>query len=62
MSSKNNPLNRNRANQQKTFDGKKVKPVLYIDASIGRYMAAQFEDGKLVMDPRSGQPIQFGSI
>lgn len=61
MSSKNNPLNRNRDTRVKTFDGKKVKPVLFINLNR-RYMAAQFEDGKLVLDPRTQEPVPFQSI
>ncbi|MGB1539473.1 MAG: hypothetical protein ACPG80_00790 [Rickettsiales bacterium] len=61
MSSKNNPLNRNRENQDKMFDGKKVKPVLFI-AENSRYMAAQFEDGKMVLDPNTQNPVPFQSL
>lgn len=61
MSSKNNPLNRSRDARVKTFDGKKIKPCMFIDENR-RYMAATFEDGKLVVDPRTKQPIPFQSI
>lgn len=61
MSSKNNPLNRNRDTRVKTFDGKKIKPCMFIDENR-RYIAAAFEDGKLVVDPRTKQPIPFQSI
>lgn len=61
MSSKNNPLNRNRDTRVKTFDGKKVKPVLFIDQNR-RFMAAQFEDGKLVLDPQTKTPLPYQSI
>lgn len=61
MSSKNNPLNRNRDTRVKEFDGKKVKPVLFIDQNR-RYMAAQFEDGKLVVDAQTKAPIPFQSL
>lgn len=61
MSSKNNPLNRTRDTRVKTFDGKKIKPCLFI-GETGRYMAATFEDGKLVLDPRTKEPIPFQSI
>lgn len=60
MSSKNNPLNRNRDANVKTFDGKKIKPVLFIDQNR-RFIAAQFEDGKLVLDAQK-QPIPFSAI
>ncbi len=61
MSSKNNPLNRTKDTRVKTFDGKVIKPVLFIDQNR-RYMAAQFEDGKLVIDPQSQSPIPFQQI
>ena len=52
MVSKNNPSRRGRKDQDKLFDGKKVKPVLYVGSHVGhgRYMATQEENGKLVMD------------
>ena len=51
MTSKNNPSRRNRQQQEKIFDGKKVKPVLYVGSHVGhgRYMATQEENGKLVI-------------
>ncbi len=61
MSSKNNPLNRNRNQNVKMVDGKKVKPALYISAA-SRYMAASFEDGKMVIDPRTGNPAAYADI
>lgn len=61
MSSKNNPLNRNRDTRIKTFDGKKVKPVLYIDQNR-RYMAAQYEDGKMVINAQTKEPIPYQNI
>lgn len=60
MSSKNNPLNRTKS-KDTLFNGKKVKPVLFINENT-RYMAAAYEDGKMVMDPRSNAPIPFQSI
>ncbi len=63
MASKNNPARRGRADQQKTFDGKPVKPVLYIGSHVGhgRYVAAQDESGKLIID-QAGKPIPFSQI
>ena len=63
MTSKNNPSRRNRQNQEKTFDGKKVKPVLYVGSHVGhgRYIATQEEDGKLVFD-KEGKPIPYSQI
>ena len=63
MTSKNNPSRRNLQNQEKTFDGKKVKPVLYVGSHVGhgRYIATQYEDGKLVFD-KEGKPIPYSQI
>ena len=60
MSSKNNPLNRTKS-KDTLFNGKKVKPVLFIDEN-SRYMAAAYEDGKMVLDPRTQAPIPFQNI
>lgn len=60
MSSKNNPLNRTKS-KDTLFNGKKVKPVLFINEN-SRYMAAAYEDGKMVVDPRTQQPIPFQAI
>jgi hypothetical protein len=61
--SKNDPAARGRAGDDKTFEGKKVKPVLYVGTAVGhgRYIAAQDEGGKLIMG-RNGQPIAFRDI
>ena len=63
MASKNNPSRRGRKDQDKLFDGKKVKPVLYVGSHVGhgRYMATQEENGKLVMD-KEGKPIPYSQI
>jgi hypothetical protein len=61
--SKNDPAARGRAGEDKIFEGKKVKPVLYVGTAVGhgRYIAAQDEGGKLIMG-RDGQPIAFRDI
>jgi hypothetical protein len=61
--SKNDPDTRARAGEDKTFEGKKVKPVLYVGTAVGhgRYIAAQDESGKLIMG-RDGRPIAFRDI
>ena len=63
MTSKNNPGRRNRQDKEKVFDGKKVKPVLYVGSYVGhgRYMAAQEEGGKLVSE-KEGKPIPYSQI
>jgi hypothetical protein len=60
---KNDPSTRGGAGEEKTFEGKKVKPVLYVGTAVGhgRYIAAQDESGKLIMG-RDGQPIAFRDI
>ena len=61
--SKNDPSAWGRAGEDKTFDGKKVKPVLYVGTAVGhgRYIAAQDEGGKLIMG-RDDKPIPFRDI
>jgi hypothetical protein len=61
--SKNDPTARGPAQQSKTYDGKKVKPVLYVGTAVGhgRYIAAQDEGGRLVTD-RDGRPLPFREI
>ena len=63
MTSKNNPGRRSRQDQAKVFDGKKVKPVLYVGSHVGhgRYIATQEENGKLVLD-KEGKPIPYSQI
>ncbi len=61
--SKNDPTARGKAQQLKTFEGKKVKPTLYVGTAVGhgRYIAAQDEGGKLVLD-RIGKPVAYRDI
>jgi hypothetical protein len=61
--SKNDPAARGPVQQTKTFDGKKVKPALYVGTAVGhgRYIAAQDEGGKLIMD-REGRPVAYRDI
>lgn len=61
--SKNNPANRGKAAQGKSYDGKKVKPVMYIGKSAGHgnYMAVQFEDGNIAYD-NGGVPLMWDAI
>ncbi len=63
MASKNNPARRSRQSQEKTHNGKKVKPVLYVGSHVGhgRYIAAQDESGALVKDA-GGRPIPYRQI
>jgi hypothetical protein len=61
MSSKNNPENRGRVTELRKFDGKTVKPVLYVNGK-SRYMAGQFENGDLVIDKATGLAIPYQSL
>jgi hypothetical protein len=61
--SKNNPANRSKDTKGKTFNGKPVKPVLYIGTHVGhgKYVAVQYEDGKMATD-EGGKPIMWDAI
>lgn len=58
--SKNNIANRGTAARIKTYEGKAVKPVKLITREQ-RFMAAQFEDGKLAKTP-DGKFVPYASI
>ena len=60
--SKNNPEARGKKNEVLKYNGKAVKPILYIKSGVGRYMAAAFEDSSLAIDKNSGLPIAYKSI
>lgn len=59
MSSKNNVENRGAKTEFRRFNNKVVKPVLYIERGFGRYMAAQYEDGNLAIDPSTKKPLHY---
>jgi hypothetical protein len=61
--SKNDPTARGSGGEGKTFNGKKVKPVLYVGTAVGhgRYIAVQDEGGKMIMD-KDGKPIAFRDV
>lgn len=60
--SKNNPENRGEVTELRKYNGKKVKPVKFIDSTNRRkYIAAMYEDGKLVMHPVTKQPIPYAN-
>ena len=60
MSSKNNPEMRGLKTELRKFNGKEVKPVLYINGS-SRYMAGCFDNGEFACD-ETGEPIPYGNI
>lgn len=62
MSSKNNPEARGKVTELRKYNGKSVKPVLFIKSGVGRYMAAAFENGDLVIDKQSGLPIAYKNV
>lgn len=62
MSSKNNPEARGKVTELRKYNGKPVKPVLFIKSGVGRYMAAAFENGDLVLDKSTNLPIAYKNI
>lgn len=60
--SKNNPDARGGATALRKYNGKNVKPVLYINRSVGKYIAAMFEDGNLAIDPATKLPVPYQKI
>ena len=62
MSSKNNPEARGKGTELRKYNGKPVKPVQVIMRGVGRYMAAAFEDGNLVIDKDTKLPIAYKNI
>lgn len=60
--SKNNPESRGKVTALRKFNGKTVKPVLFIKSGVGRYIAACFEDGNFALNPNTGLPIAYKSI
>lgn len=61
-SSKNNPDARGQKTVLRKYNGKTVKPVLFIKSGVGKYMAAAFEDGNLVIDKNTNLPIAYKNI
>jgi len=60
--SKNNPDARGAATEMRKYNGKTVKPVLYINRAVGKYIAAMFEDGNLAIDPSTKLPVPYQKI
>ncbi len=62
MGTKNNPENRGLVTELRVYDGKKVKPILYINGNR-RFIAGVYEDsGDLVTEKNSGEPMPYGSL
>jgi hypothetical protein len=62
MSSKNNPENRGKITELRKYNGKTVKPVLFIMRGVGRYIAAAFEDGSLAIDKNTKLPVPYKNV
>ncbi|MGE0754961.1 MAG: hypothetical protein AB7L92_07340 [Alphaproteobacteria bacterium] len=62
MSSKNNPEARGKVTELRKYNGKTVKPVLFIKSGVGRYIAAAYEDGNLVIDKTTNLPIAYKNV
>ena len=60
---KNNPALRGEKQQDKTYEGKPVKPSLYVGPWVGhgKYMAATQDNGKFVTD-NNGKPVPYSSL
>ena len=57
--SKNNPENRGKVTELRQYNDKKVKPVLFIQRGVGKYMAAAYEDGSMVINPATKLPLAY---
>ena len=62
MSSKNNPEARGKVTELRKYNGKTVKPVLFIQRGVGRYIAAAYEDGNLAVDKNTKLPIAYKNV
>lgn len=60
--SKNNPEARGKVTELRKYKGKVVKPVLFIQRGVGRYMAAMFEDGTLAIDVQTKLPVAYKNV
>ncbi len=54
---------RGRSTKLREYNGKEVKPVLYMDPDKNaRYVAGAFEDGSFAVDPATKMPIPYKKI
>lgn len=60
--SKNNPEARGKVTELRKYNGKTVKPVLFIQKGVGRYMAAAFENGDLAIDSKTKLPVAYKNV
>jgi hypothetical protein len=62
MGTKNNPDNRGSVTELRVYNGKKVKPVLFISSGL-RYMAGVYEGtDELVVPEGAARPIPYSNI
>jgi hypothetical protein len=62
MGTKNNPDNRGSVTELRVYNGKKVKPILYISGNR-RYIAGVYEGtDDLVIPEGAGRPIPYANI
>lgn len=57
--SKNNIENRGKGAKARKYNNKNVKPVLFIQRGVGRYIAAAFEDGSMAIDKNTKLPVAY---
>lgn len=62
MATKNNPDARGEATELRKYNGKPVKPVLFIQRGVGKYIAAAFENGDLVIDKNTKLPVAYKNV
>lgn len=60
--SKNNPESRGKVTELRKYGTKTVKPVLFIQRGVGRYMAAAYENGELAIDPKTKLPVAYKNV
>ena len=62
MGTKNNPENRGLVTELRVYNGKKVKPILYVNGTR-RYISGIYEGTEeLVFAPGASDPIPYASI
>jgi hypothetical protein len=62
MGSKNNPEARGKVTELRKYNGKVVKPVLFIMRGVGKYIAACFENGELAIDKNTKLPVPYKNV
>ena len=62
--SKNNIQNRGKGAELRSFNGKKVTPVMYDGRALehGKYVAAKYVEGGTLVRDMTGKPVPYGRI